>query len=211
MNSNIKYLIESFIDDENDIIDVDINFNREEFVDLGLPSGTLWSKCNLGASKPEEFGLYYQWGSLERHKPGTFNFNKDDYYEKYSENYYGLSELKKEDDAAYVEFNGLARIPSKEQCKELIDNCEYKWSSLNGVNGAKFTGPNGNFIFIPAASYYSGSSVNNVGSTIFIWTQTLQSVNIHRTYCMYCDSFNAYVNSDYRYYGFSIRPVFNKN
>ena len=212
MQKYIKYLVESFIDDENEITDIDLNFdNRLPYVDLGLPSRTLWARCNLGANSPEEYGLYYQWGSLECHEAETFDFNENDYYEKYSENYYGLSELKEEDDAAYVESNGLSRIPTKEQIQELIDNCEYKWTKLNGVEGAKFTGPNGNSIFIPAAGYCSGSSIYNVGSYCYIWIQSLKAANLQNTYYMYCNSSSAYLDSNYRYYGFSVRAVLNKN
>ena len=211
MNSNIKYLVESFLDDEDEIIDVDIDFNREDFVDLGLPSRTLWAKCNLGVNSPEEFGLYYQWASLEGHKAKTFNFDYSDYYEQYDENYYGLSELKEEDDIAYVESNGLARIPSEEQIQELIVNCEYEWTKLNGVNGAKFTGPNGKSIFIPAAGYCAEHSIRNNGSNIYIWSQTLKSSNHQSAYDMYGRSSNACLNSINRYYGLSVRPVLNKN
>ena len=94
----------------------------------------------------------------------------DTYFEYNDLNYYGLTKLRKEDDAVYVESNGLARIPSKEQCQELIDNCKYEWTTLNGVIGAMFTGPNRNSIFIPSTGYCSGRSVCNIGSIVFIWT-----------------------------------------
>ena len=72
MNNNIKYLVESFIENEEEINDIDLNFdNRLPYVDLGLPSGTLWAKCNLGAKFPEEAGLLYQWGRTDGYKYGT--------------------------------------------------------------------------------------------------------------------------------------------
>ncbi len=111
-----------------------------EYVDLGLPSGTLWATCNLGAFVPEEYGGYYAWGETSTKR----TYTKSNHY------YTGKpSVLPPSSDAATANWGNDWQMPTKEQFEELIDNCTRTWTIWNGTNGWLLTGKNGNFIFLP--------------------------------------------------------------
>ena len=129
--------------------------NHPHMIDLGLPSGTKWACCNLGASKPEEFGGYYSWGETQ---------TKSHYsWENYTHYYYNNRGEQTVDighdiagtiyDAATVNWGTPWRMPTLEQYTELYKKCNSTWTTINGVNGRKYTSPNGNVIFLPASSY----------------------------------------------------------
>lgn len=107
------------------------------YVDLGLPSGTLWATCNVGADSPEEYGKYYAWGT---------DIAKDEYGD-------GKYDAKNIDTAAAI-WGGKWRMPTEEEFNELIFECESEWVVQNGVKGCRFTGNNGSCIFMPAAGLY---------------------------------------------------------
>lgn len=154
------------------------------YVDLGLPSGTLWATCNIGANSPEDYGDYFAWGETEGYDSGKTNFSWSTYkwcngssssLTKYKNS--SLS-LALEDDAAYVNWGPEWRMPSKAQFEELI-NSSYtttEWTTLNGVKGRKITSKkNGNSIFLPAAGYRYDSSLRSTGSYGYYWSRTLDS------------------------------------
>ena len=160
-----------------------------EWVDLGLPSGTLWASTNVGATKPEEFGLYFAWGETEGYEGITDEkqFSWSDYklcggsdstLTKYNnDSSYGtvdtLTTLEQVDDAAYTSDN-TCRIPTKADLEELIANTTSTWETLNGVNGRRFTSKtNSNSIFVPAAGGCFDGSVNDVGSFGLLWSSSL--------------------------------------
>lgn len=107
--------------------------NGHKFVNLGLPSGTLWAETNVGAKSKSDIGEYYAWGEIE---------TKDSYKEsnyKWSEGYHG-SVLLPEDDVATQKWGAGVHIPTKEQARELVDNCKFVWTSVKGQNGYKVVG-----------------------------------------------------------------------
>lgn len=140
------------------------SINGHEYVDLGLPSGTLWATCNVGAKVPEGYGDYFAWGEI---KPKEVNdksnyqylMGRDSTFTKYCCNsLYGnngftdsLTILMPEDDAATANWGSDWQTPSKEQWDELLDNTTNKWTTQNGVNGLLLTGKSGQVLFIPAA------------------------------------------------------------
>ncbi len=156
-----------------------------EYVDLGLPSGTLWATCNVGANSPEEFGDYFAWGETEPkdyYDWSTYKWcnGRDGDLTKYCDCYYGYSsfidyktELDPEDDAAYVNWGSSWRMPTKKQLQELYDNCTSTWTTKNGVNGRLVTGPNGNTIFLPAAGGRYKGFLNNAGTYGYFWSLKL--------------------------------------
>ena len=156
-----------------------------EWVDMGLPSGTLWATCNVGASCPEEYGDYFAWGETESKEVYNWSTYKwlndsDGTMIKYcTQSDYGTidnkTELDPEDDAAYVNWGPSWRMPTLEQIDELINNCSSQWTTQNGVNGRLFTGPNGNSLFLPAAGYIWDSSLDLAGTFGGYWSRTLQS------------------------------------
>ena len=200
--------------------------NVYEFVDLGLSSGTQWATCNVGATKPEEYGLYFAWGETKGYSGviDTKQFRWSDY--KFSIDDEGsamskynstdnLTTLELVDDAAYVS-NNSCRIPTEDECEELIYNTTQISMEVNGVNGVQFTSDtNDNSIFIPfAGSVYDGS-VFYLNSYGFIWSSSIaynySNPDYSSAYLMYFDSYDAYRDGYSRYYGFPIRPVKSNN
>lgn len=160
-----------------------------EYVDLGLPSGTLWATCNIGADTPEEYGDYFAWGETKPKDIYDWQTNKWFYlYDDSMGNYWKVTkyciesstgvvdnktELDPEDDAAYVNWGMSWRMPTLEQQKELIRYCTWIWTTKNGVNGRLVTGPNGKTLFLPAAGFYRDSSLESDGWTANYWSRTL--------------------------------------
>ena len=197
------------------------------FVDLGLPSGTLWATCNIGAENPEDYGDYFAWGETEGYNDGKTIFLLSSYkwcegsentMTKYCTNSnYGFNgftddktELDLEDDAAYVNRGPAWRMPSDEQCRELI-NSSYtttEWTTQNGVYGRKITSKeNGNSIFLPAAGYRLNSSLGNAGSYGSYWSRTLGSDYPYYARYLFFNSSDVNMFSYDRYDGRSVRPV----
>ena len=194
-----------------------------EYVDLGLPSGTLWATCNVGAESPEEYGDYFAWGETEKksnydwstyaHCNGSSS-TLTKYCQDSSYGYNGftdtLTELEPEDDAAYVNWGSEWRMPTKTQQDELRTECTWTWTTQNGVNGRLVTGPNGNSIFLPAAGCRYESSLYRAGSDGYYWSRTLGTSDPNNAYFLYFYSGNVYWGYDYRYGGRSVRPVRNQ-
>ncbi len=140
------------------------------WVDLGLPSGKLWASRNIGANGPLDFGDYFAWG--ERQPKSTYSWDNYRYghssheLTKYcNDPDYGLNGytdtltvLEPSDDAALSNPFGYARIPTKTEWEEMVNNTTHVWTTVEGVNGWMFTAPNGNSIFLPAA----GDKTSNV-------------------------------------------------
>ena len=195
-----------------------------EYVDLGLPSGTLWANCNIGATVPEGYGNYYSWAEIEKkelYKWDTYKYcnesgNQLTKYcndpefgnEGFSDN---LTILESGDDAAIALLGNEWCMPTKEQMAELINNCTWKWTGHNGVNGFEVTGSNGNSIFLPA-----GGMRHDNGNTVsvehgYYWLNSFDTGNP-------TNAWNFMIGADLdvignstataeRYIGFSVRPV----
>ena len=158
-----------------------------EYVDLGLPSGTLWATCNVGAEAPEAYGGYFAWGETQPKE--TYNWENykhakgaSDELTKYcTTSKYGykgrhddLTALEPDDDAAAANWGGDWTTPSKVQWEELIDNTTDLWTTINGVKGHLFTATNGNSIFLPAADEFgSNDSYGREPSTEY-WSSSLR-------------------------------------
>jgi surface protein len=137
---------------------------EHDFVDLGLPSGTLWATCNVGAETPEDYGDYFRWGET---------ITKDIYDNNIPECH--VKELDAAHDAATVNWGSCWQMPSIEQIGELINSVYTTtvWTTVNGVNGRKITSNiNGNSIFLPAAGWYYYDSVENGGSKGGYWSRS---------------------------------------
>ena len=184
--------------------------DNHEYVDLGLPSGTLWATCNVGASAPEGYGDYFAWGETSSKEVYSWNTYKwcnggDNSITKYYIND-GTTELDPSDDAATANWGSSARIPSMEQIHELANKCSWTWTQRNGVNGRLGTGPNGNTIFLPATGYRWGESLLSAGSGGSYWTRTLFPYNNSN------DAYDLglshlYCYNDRRSFGFAVRAV----
>ena len=143
----------------------------DEYVDLGLPSGTLWATCNIGANSPEEYGDYFAWGETEPKEVYSDDNYKWPNHSKYNDTD-NKTELEPEDDVAYVYLDTLWRIPSDKQFCELFNFCTWLWTQMNGVNGYLVTGPNGNIIFLPAAGVHFYDLLRDEGTNGYYWTRS---------------------------------------
>ena len=206
-----------------------INNNGFEFVDLGLPSGTLWSTKNVGASNPSVFGLYFQWGDVQGYTQDQIGYGKKKFSSDWSDYKWYLSgddfdndnftkyktegaTLELGDDAAHIHMGGSWHMPSSEQIQELINETTSKWIKLDNVNGKLFTSKNnGKSIFFPAAGYASGGSLYDVGDEADVWSSALRTSSACSGRYLSFDSYNVNLRSSYRYYGFSVRGVLDKS
>ena len=165
------------------------------WVDLGLPSGTLWATCNVGASRPEDYGDYFAWGENEPkdyYDWSTYKWcnGSDDTMTKYcinsSYSYNGFidgkTELDSEDDAAFVNWGEQWRMPTYDQLNELKTKCSWTWTTRNSVNGQLATGPNGNSIFFPAAGYRWLDFLLDTSSFGYYWSRTLSTSSSGNSY-----------------------------
>jgi len=185
--------------------------NHPHMIDLGLPSGTKWACCNVGASTPEDAGGHYAWG--ETSEKSTYNWDTYQYgYYDYSEDYSLLENIGSDIagtqyDAATANWGVPWRMPSLAQITELLDNCSSAWITQNGVDGRKFTGPNGGTIFLPAAGCRLNSNPSLDGSSGFYWSSSLFDSYPYCGWYLYFDSKGLDWNSHGRDRGLSVRPV----
>ena len=193
---------------------------RHEFVDLGLPSGTLWATCNVGANTPEEYGNYFAWGETqpkEIYNWSTYQYCNGSYntltkycnQSDYGNNDFtdGLTILLPEDDAATANWGADWRMPTGEEWQELIDNTTCTWTTRNGVNGRLYTASNGNSLFLPAAGYRLDGSLYRVGTYGNYWSSSLYTEDPNFARNLYSHTSNYYMYNYYRFNGFPIRPV----
>ena len=198
--------------------------NGFEYVDLGLPSGTMWATCNVGAIKPEDSGLLFQWGRTDGYMYGdknnqfkTHNQNKQDTGNDFipkttSGKLYKKNEiLDLDDDAAHVNMGGKWRIPTEEQLEELYNNTTHKVETINGVKGMMLTSNiNGCQLFISFAGYWNNhnDSFNYIRYVANIWSSQVYKDN-KGIYVLYCSSSGlAYIGLNYRSAAFLVRGVF---
>ena len=189
--------------------------NHVHAVDLGL--SVKWACCNVGATSPEEYGGYYAWGETEEKSDyfwGTYKWwnGSDGTLTKYcTDSNYGTVDnktvLEPEDDVAHVKWGGGWRMPTFKEQQELLDKCSWSWTDINGVNGYKVTGPNGNSIFLPAAGHRNGSGVYRIGSGGRYWSASLRDGSSGFAYYLSFYSGIHGWNYNSRYFGYSVRPV----
>ena len=183
--------------------------NGYGYVDLGL--SVKWATCNVGASSPEEYGDYYAWGETT---------TKDNYSSSNCPTYgLTISELQSQGyidsegnltaqyDAATANWGGSWRMPTKAEYNELLNNCTWTWTTQNGVNGYKVTGPNSNYIFLPAADGRGASPLGSAGIYGNYWSSTPYVSSDGNAYYLSFDSIIHHMYFHYRHLGLSVRPV----
>lgn len=197
-----------------------------EYVDLGLPSGTLWATCNVGAITPEEYGEYYAWGEIvpkssynwNTYKWGDGTTNQLTKLTKYNvDSDLGTKDYKTvldlADDAATANWGSDWRMPSITDITELVNpsNTTHEWTTLNGVSGMKLKSvKNGKTLFLPAGGYRWSTSLWDSGSTGHYWGRSLTATS-GRANTLYFNSPNNFLsNSEERQYGCCVRPVYVK-
>ena len=170
--------------------------NGYEWVDLGLPSGLKWATVNVGADEPTDYGNYYAWGEIEP-KDGYYTSNSVT-YGKSSSDFSGDATY----DAATANWGSDWRMPTKDECQELIDKCT--WTSTTQANsdgekirGYLIEGTNGNTIFLPFTGYYSGTGF---ASGCNYWSSTPKSL-------IYAYNLKTYLSAENKCQGRAVRPV----
>ena len=176
-----------------------------ESVDLGLPSGTLWAKYNIGATSESDYGDLFAWGATEPYRlNGTTPIdNTGNYASSYANKI--QHDLYPNEDAATVHWGKGWKMPTKAQFDELLANTTDEWTAINGINGRKFTASNGNYIFFPAAGYVDGGSLDSRGSYGSFWSRSFYSSS--NAWVLYFASSGRDVDANSRAYGFSVRAV----
>ena len=175
-----------------------------DYVDLGLPSGTLWATCNVGAKYPKDYGDYFAWGetlpqngdNMKTTLGGT-NSRSD-----------VKTVLEASDDAATANWGANWRMPTIDEVDELFSVCTSVWTSHNGVNGRLLTGPNGKSIFLPAAGGCHGTTSIDSGVKGYYWSRSFEFGNPRSVggLGLIWDS-NLQIGVQFRYYGLPVRPV----
>ena len=194
-----------------------------EYVDLGLPSGKKWAKCNLGANSEEESGLYYQWGDIrgyaaeqvgtdEQFDWANYKFSIDGSSSNFSKynSVDNKTQFDLEDDAVYAALGGNWRMPTKDDFQELIDYTTTGVTSISGIQGMKFTSRhNSNYLFFPFAGYAFSGSMRDVGSYFDCWSSTMRSVGSGNAWGLYGGSGgNMYLGNYDRRFGQSVRGIY---
>lgn len=182
--------------------------HHPHLIDLGLPSGTKWACCNVGSEAPEDEGDYFAWGETDAKRVYDWpSYSHCDGTKKTCHKL-GKSISGSKYDVATVEWGDLWQMPSKDQIKELVKNCKYRWISVDGINGNLFTSKNnGASIFLPAGGFFFGATLYYRGHNGYYWTGTLSPA---RNSAYYFNSYRygvEWYNSDFRSNGYSVRPV----
>ena len=197
----------SFVDEDSSVrylVDIKIEY---KYVDLGLPSGLKWATCNVGASSPEEYGLYFAWGETTGYTgeqvPGIRKFTEEEYNAGPAASI--STNITLEQDAAYVNMGSNWRMPTIDEFRELIDNCNIV--STDNYNGTRVAGKvftskiNGNSLFLPNTGKVYDSSRSDVGLYGYYWSASCYSTGA--AYFLYSDTFNYGYGSN----GYSVRGV----
>lgn len=219
---NVTKKTQSSYDNKSGVID------SHDYVDLGLPSGTKWATCNVGASSKEEKGNLYAWGEVSSKKLFSVANYFDSSYNKYTIKT-KTSIIGTTNDVAYIEWGKEWCMPTRAQINELVNNCEWKAGDYNGRKGMIGKGPNGKTIFFPTTGYGNENDIwytddegtylcgelcnpdkhNHNGYASFV---IADAENSKRAYCYsfsyrYGQPTRISSGCAQRYYGRAIRPV----
>ena len=196
------------------------NANGYSYVDLGLPSDTLWATMNVGATSETDYGNYFMWGSTKANTPdectwakapfngGNTSYNADA-FNQVKDTVCPNGILAKEYDAASKIMGGDWRMPTKAEFDELLSGTTKEWTQMSSVNGWKFTSKTdtSKYIFIPAAGYCYGGSVSDVGSGGGVWSSSLNASYPNNALYLFFNSGECNMDYNGRYVGWSVRGV----
>ena len=217
-NAKLDYPNLSLIEDGNKVKSV----LEDPYVDLGL--SVKWMKCNIGAEKETDYGLFFQWGdtvgydedSAAAHStwstcPGNGGAS---YYDTsalttWNTAHLTTNVLNTSVDAAYVHTNGKAKMPTLDQMKELLSGTNNEWTTINGVAGRKFTNKtdSSKYIFIPSTGYFYNGSRRGNGSNGYVWSSSVGTSGVSNAYELYFSSGSVGAGGSPRFFALSVRGV----
>ena len=194
-----------------------IQTNDYQYVDLGLPSGTLWAACNVGAQKPTESGLFFQWGDTKGYEKPTDEkpFNRQTYkyygiingrfgYTKYTRKD-GKKTLDLDDDAAHVHMGGSWKMPTIKQLEELSKNVKFRKCNKHVILESLC---NGKQMILPLSGYFINQYNSAVDLMSLLWGC---ETSIGECVSYFCTSYEIGASQGtYRFFGFNVRGVINK-
>ena len=179
--------------------------HHPHLIDLGLPSGTKWACCNVGATEPVANGGYYAWGETE--EKDSYGANTYIYGDPEDDSsFIGTDIAGTKYDVAYVKWGHEYEMATINQFREVKEHCSLEWITLNGKNGCLVTGPNGNSIFMPAAGSCSGNEKTRENVEGSYWSSSLSNSG-KSAYGLYCRSKGWDLETTFRAYGRTIRAV----
>ena len=200
--------------------------NGFEYVDLGLPSKTMWATCNVGADKPEDNGLLFQFGHIDGYKymdeNHKFKTNAQNLEDGSAREYIPITssgKIYKEneildfaDDVAHINMGGKWKMPTKYELEELMDNTTHDVVTVNGVKGMMFTSIiNSKQLFIPFAGCWYNGDFMAAGPRAYMWSSQVHTSDINYAFGICCNSSgSAYISRYRRSCAFSVRGVFIK-
>ena len=182
--------------------------NHPHMIDLGLPSGTKWACCNVGTSTPEGYGGYYAWGETEEKE--VYDWESYIYCDGTEETCHDIgADIAGTDyDVAHVKWGDPWVMPTKDQFWELLTRTTFSWVKQNGVDGAKFTGYNGQSIFMPAAGIKWFGDLDNANVNGEYLASTLAINTEPSNVCGLGFNFGGrFTQEGLRCIGRSVRPV----
>lgn len=171
---------------------------QHEAIDLGL--SVLWATCNVGADSPEDYGSRYAWG--ETSTKSSYTIGNCETWEEDIDDISGTDR-----DVAYVKWGMPWRMPTRAEFYELVNNCDWEWTTQGGIRGCKVTGKNGNSIFLPAAGERAGKSYYDTGDDGYYWSSTPHGSSTQMAYYLGFGSDYQRTNAIGRAFGHSVRPV----
>ena len=187
--------------------------NHPHAIDLGLPSGTKWACCNVGASTPGQYGYYFAWGETQpKNNYDWTNYaywhddNGDEMVDAIELVNIGSDIAGTDYDAATANWGSPWCMPTLEQIQELVNKCSPTKTFKYGVSGCECTGPNGGTIFLPSAGYRYCDTVLKEGTYGYFLSSTLHKTNYSYAYNLYTSGFATQSSHD-RCYGRNVRPV----
>lgn len=181
------------------------------YVDMGL--SVKWASCNVGAAAPSEGGSYFAWGEISAKEKYDWDNYKwcngnNEIITKYNRKGENNVSLELSDDAAYYNWGGDWRMPTWEEWEELMENCRWRWTSLDDVKGYEVTSKkNGNTIFLPAAGYYDGSSARHENKLGRYWSSSLYVNYPTSAQFLVISKLSKKNDTNDRCQGLSVRPV----
>lgn len=192
-------------DDDDDVAEDTVSASTSTSVETGVDMGlsVMWANCNVGASSPEEAGYYYAWGMTET--LSSYSSSTCTTYQIEIDDFSGDATY----DVARAVMGGSWRLPTVDEMDELIEECEWIYTSVDSIPGYKVTGPSGNSIFLPICGYYNNSIHMSPDSHGAYWTSTpYPSSTLKYAWNLALYNSSRYLTEDaLRYHGHTIRAV----